>query len=218
MDPQFWTGRWRDNDIGFHQKAVHDLLPRYWPELSVAPGAAVLVPLSGKSLDMVWLADQGHEVFGIELSELAVDAFFSERGLKPASVAQAAGTLKLGGPYSLYCGDFFKVPPQATDHVAAVYDRASLVALPPDMRKAYAQHLMALTPRGAKVLVISLDYDAARMNGPPFAIPRAEVEALFEPYAGVRFLEEREVIGTSPNVRAKGVTSLLEAACVLERR
>ena len=218
MTPQFWTERWHNNDIGFHQKSVHDLLQKHWPELGVKPGGSVLVPLAGKSLDMVWLADQGLDVFGIELSELAVDAFFAERGLTPAVVAQGAGTLKMGGPYSLLCGDFFAVPASATEHISAVYDRASLVALPAEMRKAYAQHLMALTPRGVKTLLISLDYDGVQMNGPPFPVPRAGIEALFQPHASVRLLEDREVIATHPHFKAKGVMSLRESAYVLERR
>lgn len=218
MEPQFWTERWRNNDIGFHQKSVHDLLPKYWAELGVKPGSSVLVPLSGKSLDMVWLAGQGLDVFGIELAELAVDSFFAERGLKPAAIAQGEGLLKMGGPYSLWCGDFFKVPPSTTAHVSAVYDRAALVAMPPDMRAAYARHLMALTPCGARILLVSLDYDGAQMNGPPFPVPPSLVESLFQSGASVRLLEEREVIATHPHFKAKGVTSLRESAHLLERR
>jgi Thiopurine S-methyltransferase (TPMT). len=35
----------------------------------------VLVPLCGKSLDMDWLLDAGYKVFGIELSNIAIQAF-----------------------------------------------------------------------------------------------------------------------------------------------
>ena len=77
---------------------------------------------------------------------------------------------------------------------------------------------MALTPRGAKTLLISLDYDSTQMNGPPFPVPRAGIEALFQPHASVRLLEDREVIATHPHFKAKGVMSLRESAYVLERR
>jgi thiopurine S-methyltransferase len=217
MTPDFWTERWKKNEIGFHQKSVHELLERYWPEVGAKPRSSVLVPLAGKSLDMVWLVESGHEVLGIELSELAVGDFFKERGLKPEAVSQASGTLNFGGPYSLWCGDFFAVPASATAHIGAVYDRASLVALPPAMRAAYAKQLMALTPKGARMLLISLDYDPSQMNGPPFPVPPREVAQLFQPYASVRLLEEREVISTHPQFISKGVTSLRESAFVLER-
>ena len=217
MTPEFWKDRWKKNEIGFHQKSVHELLERFWPEVNAKPGASVLVPLAGKSLDMVWLAECEHDVFGIELSEIAVNDFFAERGVTPAVVEQKSGVLKMGGPYSLWCGDFFAVPETATAHIGAVYDRASLVALPPAMRTAYAKHLMALTPKGVKVLLIALDYDPSQMSGPPYPVPRAEVFELFQPYCNVRLLEDRDVIETHPQFKSKGVTSLLEAAYLLER-
>ena len=218
MTPDFWTERWQKNDIGLHQKSVHDLLQAHWPALGVASDAAVLVPLAGKSLDMVWLAEQGHGVLGIELSMLAVESFFAERHLSVVRLANAAGTLIHGGPYAMICGDFFAVPPDVTAHIGAVYDRAALVALPPGMRQDYARHLMALTPAGAKMLLIALDYDGTQMSGPPFPVPPAEVETLFQPHAQVRVLQTREVIGTHPHFAAKGIGSLVETAYLIEKR
>ncbi len=218
MTPQFWTERWDKNDIGFHQKSVHELLQKYWSALGVDRNATVLVPLAGKSLDMVWLAEQGHEVLGIELSMLAVESFFAERGLGVVRLANSAGTLTLGGPYAMICGDFFAVPPDVTAHVSAVYDRAALVALPPDMREGYVRHLMALTPAGAKILLIALEYDGTQMSGPPFPVSPGEVETLFRPHADIQVLQTRDVIGTHPHFVAKGVGSLIETAYLIERR
>ena len=78
MNPEFWIDRWQSGRIGFHQDAVHPELRDRWSELGLSPGATVLAPLCGKSLDMRWLAERGHRVVGIELSELAVRAFFEE--------------------------------------------------------------------------------------------------------------------------------------------
>lgn len=218
MDAEFWTSRWKSNEIGFHQKSVHDLLTKYWGQLGLSPGATVLVPLAGKSLDMVWLAEQGHDVFGIELSELAIDAFFAERGLVPAARPAYGGMLKFGGPYTLFCGDFFAVPPEATSHIGAVYDRAALIALPEDDRAAYARQLIAMMPAKSKLLLVSLEYNAGQMSGPPFPVSRAEIESLYGTSGRLALLEEREVIATHPHFKAKGVTSLREAAYCLERR
>ncbi len=85
MDPAFWQERWKNQDIGFHQPEFHALLQKYWSRLDLRPGSPVFVPLCGKSLDMVWLAQQGHRVIGAELSELAIDDFFAERGLDPTA-------------------------------------------------------------------------------------------------------------------------------------
>lgn len=135
MDPTFWRERWQKKEIGFHQPAYHTLLLKHWPQLQLAPGSRVFVPLCGKSLDMVWLAEQGHRVVGAELSELAVDEFFAERGLAPTVRTVGNFTVKAAGPYELWCGDIFELPREAVADVAGVYDRAALIALPPDLQQ-----------------------------------------------------------------------------------
>ena len=78
------------------------------------------------------------------------------------------------------CGDFLKL--QTADlpsQPAAVYDRAALIALPPDMRKLYAAKLAELLPPGSKILLITLAYDQQKMKGPPFAVHDDEVIELF---------------------------------------
>ncbi len=41
----------------------------------------VFVPLCGKSIDMLWLVQQGFAVTGCEISELAVEQFFTENSI-----------------------------------------------------------------------------------------------------------------------------------------
>ena len=76
MQPEFWQKRWADNQIGFHQAQISPYLQRHWSQLNLADNAQVLVPLCGKSLDMLWLAGQGHRVLGVELSRKAAEDFF----------------------------------------------------------------------------------------------------------------------------------------------
>ncbi len=65
MDANFWQDCWQRGDIGFHQPRVLPLLQKHWPTLALPAGGRVLVPLCGKSLDMRWLAEQGHRVLGV---------------------------------------------------------------------------------------------------------------------------------------------------------
>ena len=126
--------------------AVNDLLQLYWPRLGLEAGSEVFVPLCGRSLDMVWLADQGHRVIGAELSQIAIDEFFAERGFTPATSTNASFNVKSAGPFEIWCGDFFDLPPSATAGVAGVYDRASLIAFPAAMQGRYAAKLKELAP------------------------------------------------------------------------
>jgi thiopurine S-methyltransferase len=219
MAPEFWQNRWVNNDIGFHQASVHSGLAQHWRSLDLEVGSDVLVPLSGKSLDMVWLAEQhGHDITGIELSEVAVGDFFKERGIKPASMARNGATLHMSGPYALWCGDFFKIQASATAHVAAVYDRAALVAMPAQMRDAYAAQLIQLTPYTAPIFLVTLDYDPSEMIGPPFPVTADEIKRLFGAKFSIETVEQSDVLVTNPHFRKRGLTHLSETVSILRRK
>lgn len=218
MEPSFWHDRWKNQDIGFHQGDTHALLSKYWPRLELASDAPVLVPLCGKSLDMVWLAQQGHRVIGVELSERAIDDFFAERGLTPAARTTGSFIVKSAGSYELWCGDFFELPRAAVAEIAGVYDRAALIALPPALRKRYAATLAALLPPQARMLLITLEYQQTQMSGPPFSVPRDEVRALFALTYRLDELECRDVLDGHPHFKQRGLTALQECAFLLRRK
>jgi thiopurine S-methyltransferase len=218
MDHTFWLERWQKADIGFHQAAAHDFLERHWLTIGAAAGSQVLVPLCGKSIDMVWLAEHGHSVLGTELSSIAVDQFFAERTRTPAAVTEGDFMVKRAGPYEIWCGDHLKLEAAVTRRIGGVFDRAALVAMPRVMQQAYANQLAALTPRGVAVLLVSLDYDPSLMEGPPFAITPQRIDELFGEHFRITLLEKRDGLATSRNLQKRGLTWLDETAWKLVRR
>ena len=218
MEHSFWLDRWQKSDIGFHQAAAHDFLARHWPSLGAAKGSDVLVPLCGKSNDMVWLADHGHAVIGTELAQSAIDQFFAERTRTPATVTEGAFTVSRAGPYALWCGDHLALDPAVTRRIGGVFDRAALVAMPRIMQRPYAEKLAALTPSGIPVLLVSLDYDPSEMDGPPFPISPDRVEELFAGDFRITLLEKRDGLNASQNLKKRGLTALQEMAWKLVRR
>lgn len=219
MEPSFWLDRWQKGEIGFHAEAVQPALIKHWPALELTRQARVLVPLCGKSLDMAWLADQGHHVVGAELSEIAIKEFVADHMLRYTNVVEK-GDFKVyaSQPYELWCGDFFALSRDDVGGAAAAYDRASLVALPPAMQQRYADKMGELMPRGGKVLLISLDYNPEEMQGPPHNISQARVRELFSNTFEVTLLE---AIGGPPrtdHLRNRGVTWLEEASYMLVRK
>ncbi len=217
MDPTFWHDRWHTNDIGFHQPAPHPALERYWHLLGVKPGARVFVPLAGKSIDMVWLAERGHDVVGAELSRVAIDGFFADRSRAPGIASEGPFTIHRAGPYELWCGDYFSLPVAATQRISAIYDRAALVAMPYSLQVQYAAKLAALSPRGVPVLLVSLEYDPSQMDGPPFSIPPARVETLFLQWFDVTLLARHDGAPMSPGMKKRGLTWLSEPVYLLRR-
>lgn len=205
MEPGFWHTKWETGEIGFHEHHVHALLEAHWPALDVEPGAAVLAPLCGKSLDMVWLRERGHEVVGVELSPIAVRDFFAGQALDPACTRRGAHALYSADGYRLWCGDYMTLTAGDIGPVGGVYDRAALIALPPAMRAAYARQTLALVPGRARLLVITLQFDAALFDGPPFPVGHDEIERLYAGAAAVEHLEQ------SPT-RVKGRFDVLQTA------
>ena len=218
MNPTFWLERWQKNEIGFHQDKVQPALIKHWPGLKVAKGARVFVPLCGKSLDMEWLAAQGHNIIGAELSEAAIDSFFIGCGLTPSTENIGAFKVKRSGPYEMWCGDFFALSRETFQDVPAAYDRAALVAMPPDMQARYAVKFAELMPANSQTLLIGLDYNSNEMKGPPFAIPRDATNALFKDHFEVSLIEARDGLTKSEHLAKRGITRLEEASYLLRRR
>lgn len=209
MDPAFWQQRWADNQIGFHQAQVNPYLQKYWPTLGLVPGSRVLVPLCGKSLDLAWLAGQGYRVLGVELSRRAVEAFFREHGLQAEVGQRGAFEVWRSGDVELWCGDIFALQAEDIGDCSGLYDRAAVIALPPQMRGAYMQLLSGLLPVSCQGVVVTLDYDQALLGGPPFSVGDEELRKGFAGWQ-VDELEVVEVIEESPKFLQAGVSSLLE--------
>ncbi|MDD2701801.1 MAG: thiopurine S-methyltransferase [Sideroxydans sp.] len=210
MKKEFWLERWERAEIGFHQDEINPYLLKYWPDLKAEQGGEVFVPLCGKSLDMVWLRGHGHAVLGVELSVIAVHDFFSEQGKSPVHTQTAKFEQCEADGIRILCGDFFDLDKADLANVRAVYDRASLVALPPEMRERYARHLVDILPAGTKVLLVTFDYPQEEMPGPPFAVSADEVHALYDRYAQIRLLEQVDILEREPRFKARGVTRMQE--------
>jgi thiopurine S-methyltransferase len=217
VQPEFWQERWRTAQIGFHQSAVDRHLQAYWPTLELAANSPVFVPLCGKSLDLLWLREQGHEVCGVELSPVAVEAFCMEHGI-PAR-RRVAGDFEVyeADGIRLLRGDFFKLTPALLGNVAAVYDRASLISWSPASRASYVEHMTALSHRGTQTLLIAVEYPPAQMSGPPFPVTRDDIDRLYADHHSIELKGRHAILHLEPRLKARGLTELSEVCYRLTR-
>ena len=210
MKKDFWLERWERKEIGFHQGDINPYLRQYWQALHLARDSEVFVPLCGKSSDLLWLRKQGHPVLGVELSAIAAQAFFEENGYIPHRGASGKFDCHEADSIRILCGDFFDLSKNDLSKVSAVYDRASLVALPPDMRKRYVRHLVNILPPTTQILLITFDYPQPEMPGPPFAVSPGEVEALYRAHARIRQLAQLDVLAQNKRFQERGLNRLQE--------
>ena len=218
MEPDFWIEGWQQGRTGFDQDEPHRWLSEHWATLRTATDATVFVPLAGKTVDMVWLAEQGHKIIGVELSQLAVDGFFDMVGLAPEVEEIGPLTVYRAGPYELWRGDLFELPATVFDRIDVVYDRASIVALPPDIRRRYAETLTTQLRPDAPWYLVSFTYDQAEMDGPPFSVPLDEVERLFAEEFELETLVDESVIERAVAMQERGLGAMRETLTVLRRR
>jgi thiopurine S-methyltransferase len=215
MDQKFWHERWQRNEIGFHQQEINAHLQEFWAQLAVPAGGQMFVPLCGKSRDLLWLRARGHAVLGVELSPIAVRDFFAENTLTPQITRQGAFERYTADGLTVLCGDFFGLTAQDLQAVAGVYDRASLIAIPPTLRPRYAEQLAAILPAPAKVLLVTMEYPQAEMSGPPFSVSEDEVRRLYEPRYRVTRLFAKNILNENPRFRERGLSALSEQVYLL---
>lgn len=217
MKAQFWHERWESDQLGWHQDAPGELLVHTWTELELASTVPVFVPLCGKSLDMRWLRDRGHPIVGVELSPIACRDFFAEAGVRVEPRTEGAFDVFEADGFRLLCGDFFDLTADDVADVAGVYDRGSLIALPPEMRRRYAAHATAILPASVRILLLSVEYDPSRMDGPPHSVNRDEIETLFGGDFAIRLLHASEPAAPPPRFVERGLDAMRDTAWLLER-
>ena len=215
MEAEFWHKRWQDSLIPFHKAQVNDYLERYFERLGLTQGDRVLVPLCGKSVDMVWLRDRGCAVTGVELSDIAVRDFFNEQGIAATESEDGAFHVREGKGITLLSGDFFALGSERTANVSAVYDRAALIALPEEMRARYVDHLLSILGPRVPLLLLTFEYPADEIDGPPFSVDEEQVRALYAGRRNVTRLETLDRLAEESRLAERGVTQLKEHAFLL---
>lgn len=171
----FWRAQWLTKPTGSDARRRDGVLAAHWPALAVPGGTRVLVPLAGKSPDLVWLAEQGFGPVGVEASPIACGAFFAARGVFAERSHDGPFVRWKGDGVTLLQGDFFRLEGK----FGAALDRGALVALPQEMRAEYAQKLLACLLPAAPILLVTIEYDPRRRAGPPFPVFSDEVQRLF---------------------------------------
>ncbi|MDZ7758456.1 hypothetical protein [Rhodohalobacter sp.] len=179
MELSYWLSRWRKNKIGFHMADGYPALERHLNHNSFPKQQTVLVPLCGKSRDLITLTHHFNNVIGVEISEKAIGEFLQENGLTATESSFADFKIFEAGSITLWCGDFMKLPARKLPPVDLIYDKAALVALPPEKRAKYAEKLVSLCSDSTYILLHHFIYKQDEMPGPPFSVSEPELNEYF---------------------------------------
>ena len=152
---EYWTDRWKEGKIGWHREKVNKYLIKYVDELTGGRSKLrVFLPLCGKSVDMLWLADQGHTIVGVEVAKQAIESFFTENNLtftvesvKMAASGEPAEVYKCKEKkITIFCCDLFTFEEEDVGgKFDAIWDRGSLSAIVPSVNgKRYTKKMHSL--------------------------------------------------------------------------
>jgi thiopurine S-methyltransferase len=214
MQAEFWQQCWQQQRIGFHQSQVHPLLTALYSRLEWRQSAAIFAPLSGKSLDLWWLA-QHAKVIGAELSELACQQFYQQQEQTYVVLPAEPFQLFQHPAVEIWQGDYFQLKAAQLGDIGLIYDRAALIALPMAMRIDYVRQLKLLCPGPVTLLLFNLEYPEDEMTGPPFSVTEQEIRQLFDFASGIELLAIRDLTGRLFAQRRFHVSRLVEKAFVI---
>ena len=221
MDMAFWLERWSRGETGFHQQHVNPFLGYYYGELG--PPAEkrselrVFVPLCGKSKDLWWLQQNGYDSVGVECSELAVQQFFAEQQLSYSKRQMNQHVSYKSDRLDILLGDFFTLQADDIGQITDIFDRASLIALPIELRGEYVNKITDLQKTGTRTLLVTLTYPQNEMDGPPFSVSEEEVNELYSDNFRIEKLAAKEILEDEPRFKRRGLTTLTETAYKLTR-
>ena len=191
-----WSKCWIDKSTNWHRSIYSPDLLRFYPSCIARMGrrSTVLVPLCGKTLDLIWLAGNGEKVIGIEAVEQACHEFFGENNI-PYVVEKVQGSdCRIFASQAdalditIFNCDFYALTAQLIGcRCDTVWDRGSFVAINPDTRVHYAQQLASLMNSGGRSLLSALEYDYRERHdpGPPFCISESVANDTFSPFASI---------------------------------
>lgn len=220
---QFWSERWQKNEIGFHHDDFNPTLIEYQKVINKHSLQEVLIPLAGKSLDMLWfIKDTQADVTAIELSQKAFQDFIAENNLEDFIVKRDNQITVIKFPsqqtLTLYNDDFFNFAQKNEFHQKfdLIYDRAALIALDPVTRTRLAPQLLKLLKPNAHLFLIGLCYQQDLISGPPFSVPTDEVQHLFKT-ADIEILADKEIDFINPRFNEKGVNQARQAVYLIRK-
>ena len=212
-----WLKFWENNETNWHGDRITQELVEYFELFELETRDKVFVPLCGKSLDMIYIMNQGFSVVGVEISEIGVRQFFSENNLTYKITKVDDFDLYSSENLEIYCGDFFSLTSKHLNNVKAVLDSKSLIALEPDLRQKYAKHLNDIISLGVRILLVTLNYPQHQMSGPPFSVDESEVESLFSMTFESRELRSFNDIENESKLTRAGVNYINNAAYYLRK-
>lgn len=191
LSKEDWIHMWDISELKFHQPTVYPDLVKY--ERYFKTNCRVLLPLCGKSLDLLYLESKGYDVHGCELVEKAAKSFFEENSISYSkSKVEKANIFIYKGKdkkITIYQGDFLSLSASVVGKFDAVWDRAAFVAINILQRQTYAEVLYDVMNPNCKYLLNTFVLLGKDYTGPPHTVTKEDIQTIFGTFCNIEHIE-----------------------------
>jgi thiopurine S-methyltransferase len=199
---EFWSQVWDEGTIRFHQTNYNSEMIKYFKDIDLK-GKSVLIPLAGKTKDILFFLEKGAHVTAIEFWEPAVISFFEENNI----AYKKHGYSFFADNLTFHAMDFFDLTTEKPFDV--LFDRASQVVFNRTDRPRYYEHISKLIDQRSILLLFSIDHDGSFDYGPPHKIPKAEIISAYKKMGITLHTNSESIeVAASEKMQAQGIMSL----------
>ena len=207
-----WNTAWKEGPFPWHEEQVNNMLQKHIHDLTEGkPDLCIFVPLCGKTVDLLWLANKGYSVVGAECSRDAIVSFFQESGLEfttdAINIAPNGGYVHRAKEKDITifeCDIFYLTSDVVGRKVDGVWGRATISALEGEpLRRKYVNVISSLLAPNGRWMVDTFDFDPNdNPNGPgkgPHSFSLEEAKKIFCQKFALQVLDHMEYdVGEGP--------------------
>lgn len=195
---EFWTSVWEEGAIRFHQQNYNAQMMHFFDSIDLKD-KSVLIPLAGKTKDILYFLEKGAHVTAVEFYEGAVIDFFKENHLSYTR----EGNIFKGQHIHFHACDFFELKTSRPFDV--MYDRASQVVFSKETRDRYYSHVATLIDKKTLLYLGAINHKGPDDYGPPYKISVDEVKKYYEQMGISLFVESIKKEVPSEKMQSFGI-------------
>ncbi len=169
-----WQKHYADDDLAWDLGEVANPFARLWEDNVLKPGA-LIVPGCGQGHEVIYFAERGFEVTGVDFSPGAVKLLRDSLNRKN----MGAQILQL---------DFFELDAKYDQAYDSLLEHTFFCAIHPDQRPAYVETVLRILKPGG--LLLGLFYETGEEGGPPFNTTEADIRNHFSEAFDINRLEK----------------------------
>jgi cyclopropane fatty-acyl-phospholipid synthase-like methyltransferase len=170
-----WQKHYDENDLAWDLGEVANPFVRLWEDKVLTPGS-LIVPGCGQGHEVIYFAERGFQVTGVDFSSGAVELLSESLSRKNLNA-------------KVLHRNFFELDETYSKAYDALLEQTFFCAIHKDQRSAYVETVSRILKPGG--LLFGLFYETGEEGGPPFNTTEADIQNHFAAAFDMAFDIER---------------------------